>query len=189
MCVMCRVYMKWLLLVVGLLVSSNDLFANTRDLLPYNDIKAAYIYRFLYFIQWDSTDTSTEMDSDTIRISVLGDDPIMESLRPLSNNLYNDRIIVIEQSDDYTELASSDIVYIASDNFSYLDSILPVLMDNHVLTIGDSEWFVEAGGMVSFVIVDTRVRFLFNLDAIHSAGIDISPRLLNLAHRVISSSE
>jgi YfiR/HmsC-like len=53
-----------------------------------------------------------------------------------------------------------------------------------VLTIGESDGFARAGGMVNFVIDAGRVRFDVNQKAAERRGLRLSSRMLRLARRV-----
>jgi hypothetical protein len=50
------------------------------------------------------------------------------------------------------------------------------------------EGFAEAGGVMQFVIEDSRVRFVINLAAAERARLQISAKLLALA-RVVNRAE
>jgi|EndMetStandDraft_5_1072996.scaffolds.fasta_scaffold04382_2 hypothetical protein len=51
-------------------------------------------------------------------------------------------------------------------------------------TIGTSDGFASDGGMVEIVQVDSDLRFDFNLQALHDAGLGVHPGVLKLARRV-----
>jgi hypothetical protein len=51
--------------------------------------------------------------------------------------------------------------------------------------VGESENFVQQGGMIGFFLEDNKVRFEINLDAAERARLKISARLLALAKTVI----
>jgi hypothetical protein len=50
-----------------------------------------------------------------------------------------------------------------------------------ILTVGESETFLRAGGIVNFFMDDGKVRFEINQDAASRAQLRISSRLLRLA--------
>jgi hypothetical protein len=50
-----------------------------------------------------------------------------------------------------------------------------------VLTVGESEGFLERGGMINFVVKGKNVRLEINLVAAEAAGLKISSRLLAIA--------
>jgi hypothetical protein len=54
-----------------------------------------------------------------------------------------------------------------------------------VLTVGETAGFLDAGGMVCFLLEENRVRFAINLDAAEAARLKIGSRLLVLAQSVV----
>lgn len=52
-----------------------------------------------------------------------------------------------------------------------------------MLTVSETDHFLEAGGIINFVHEDGRVRFEINEPAAQRAGLKISPQLLALATR------
>jgi hypothetical protein len=57
-----------------------------------------------------------------------------------------------------------------------------------VLTVGETTRFLEAGGMISFLLQDSKVRFAINVGAAQSARLKIGARLLILAQDVVGRS-
>jgi hypothetical protein len=50
-----------------------------------------------------------------------------------------------------------------------------------VLTVGESDHFLDAGGIIALKVVDRRVRFEVDATNAQKAGLRISAHLLNLA--------
>ena len=50
-----------------------------------------------------------------------------------------------------------------------------------MLTVGETEKFLEAGGMINFVTQGNKIRFQINEAATKKAGLKVSSKLLNLA--------
>ncbi len=50
-----------------------------------------------------------------------------------------------------------------------------------VLTVGESEEFSRAGGMITFVIENDKVRFEIDMDSVDRSGIKVSAQLQKLA--------
>jgi hypothetical protein len=53
------------------------------------------------------------------------------------------------------------------------------------LTVGDTDRFVETGGMINFVKEGKKIRFEINEAAAKRAGLRVSSKLLSLASRTI----
>jgi hypothetical protein len=76
-------------------------------------------------------------------------------------------------------------LFIASSQDRQSRQIIDALRDSSVLTVGESEGFVEKGGIINFVLQDDRVQLQVNHKAATQAGLHISSRLLSVAKRVI----
>jgi hypothetical protein len=63
--------------------------------------------------------------------------------------------------------------------------IIEIVKNSGVLTVADTQGFLEAGGIVNFIIEDNKVRFNINLTGSDSAGLKIRSQLLRLAKKVI----
>jgi hypothetical protein len=50
-----------------------------------------------------------------------------------------------------------------------------------ILTVGETDRFIAAGGMVNFTREASKIRFQINNDAAKTAGLKISSKLLSLA--------
>jgi hypothetical protein len=57
-----------------------------------------------------------------------------------------------------------------------------------VLTVGETAGFLDAGGIIDFLLEDNKLRFEVNLDTAESADLKIGSRLLVLAQRVVGES-
>jgi len=59
--------------------------------------------------------------------------------------------------------------------------ILPSLRGSSVLTVADTEGFLDAGGMIQFLNENDRVRFAISVEATSRAKLKMSSKLLSLA--------
>jgi hypothetical protein len=58
-----------------------------------------------------------------------------------------------------------------------------------VLTVGDDEGFLEAGGILELIRTGNTLQFAVNLPAAKNAGLKFDARLLSLAQRVLTEKE
>jgi hypothetical protein len=59
------------------------------------------------------------------------------------------------------------------------------LEDLPILTVGETEHFIETGGIINFLMEDNKVRFEINDVAAKKSKLKISSQLLRLAKRVV----
>ncbi|MDH3444645.1 MAG: YfiR family protein, partial [Deltaproteobacteria bacterium] len=76
---------------------------------------------------------------------------------------------------------SCQIVFVSVSEESRYAQIIEAMKTLPILTVGEESNFIRAGGMISFVIEDNRIRFEINLSPAEKAGIKISSKLLKLA--------
>jgi dihydroxyacid dehydratase/phosphogluconate dehydratase len=57
--------------------------------------------------------------------------------------------------------------------------------DSNVLTVGETEDFIDFGGIIAFVRENDKILFDINREAAKRAEIEISSRVLRLARKVL----
>jgi len=71
-------------------------------------------------------------------------------------------------------------------NFSRLTELVK---NSAVLTVADTQGFLEAGGIVNFTLKDNKVRFQINLPAAKKAKLQLRSQLLRLATKVLRAEK
>jgi hypothetical protein len=64
-----------------------------------------------------------------------------------------------------------------------LEETIAYVKDYPVLTVGDTEGFAERGVLINFIVVDNKLRFKIQKDAIQTSSLQINEELLSLAIR------
>lgn len=142
------------------------------------EIKAAFIYNLINFTQWPGT--VFESQSAPLRVCVVGRDPFGTTLQEtLAGERIGPRPISLERP--ALQAARQCHVIFVSEGTA--PPRLPT--DAAVLTIGESEMFWRAGGIVNFVVEGGRVRFDVNATAADRKGLRLSANVLRVARRVI----
>ena len=157
-------------------------------------IKAAFLYNFIKFVEWPKDRFSG--DKDPIVIGVVGKDPFGEALDEIANKPAKDRDLVVrrfasvpsEGADpihpELDAIRKCHIVFICPSEKKDFKRLLSALQDTSILTVGDTAGFLEDGGMINFLVEEKKVRFEISLVKMRSARLDISSQLLRLAKRV-----
>jgi hypothetical protein len=151
------------------------------------EVKAAFLFNFTKFVEWpDSTFSGPQAP---IVIGIVGDDPFGDSLiRIVAGQKAQGRAIVIIKYRSSDDLRRSQVLFISASERLRSGEILAKLQDASVLTVSDIDGFAEAGGVMQFVMQESRVRFVVNLDAATQSKLHVSAKLLALA-RVINHNE
>ena len=70
------------------------------------------------------------------------------------------------------------VVYFATDKPTEIKPVLQAFGSAHVLTIGETDGFLDEGGAVNLFLLDGHMAFEVSLGTLSKAGIEISSKLL-----------
>jgi len=156
-------------------------------------VKAAFLYSFINFVDWPE-DKLTE-DNKQIIIGIIGDDPFGNAFEPIKDKQVKGKDVVIKRFKSFNELNKSDekieavtkchLLYICPSEKDELQRIINLVTKYNVLTVGDMKSFLESGGIINFLMEDKKVRFEINNIAAEESELQIRSKLLRLAKRVI----
>jgi hypothetical protein len=154
-------------------------FAQTPPPTEYQ-IKAAFLYNFAKFIKWPpQTFASPE---SPIVIGVLGENVFGGDLeQTIRDKTFNDHPFQFKEFHSVDQATNCQILFISASEQERLPKILSDLHGTSVLTVSEMDHFIEAGGMINFVIEEKRIHFQINNEAAEKAGLTISSKLLSLA--------
>jgi|SRR5208282_3075321 len=147
-------------------------------------VKAAFLFHFAQFVDWPPEafkDAATPLTYCTV-----GEDPFHGALDgSLNGKTIDGRAVRVVHFQKAQEIQGCQILFLGTPEKKFISATLANLKASPVLTVGESENFVQQGGMIGFFLEDSKVRFEINLDAAEHAKLKISARLLSLAKTVI----
>jgi hypothetical protein len=168
-------------LVVSLLLTSPALEARQAKPSEYQ-VEATYLYNFGRFIQWPNR---REVPTNSFLICILGQDPFGPALKEtIANEFIDGKSVVAKQVLTTEEAAGCHVLFISASEERRLTQILASLSNSSVLTVSDLPRFTDRGGMIQFVLDDSRVRFEVNVETATRAGLTMSSELLKLATNI-----
>lgn len=91
----------------------------------------------------------------------------------------------VRHAKQVSEIQGCHVLFIGEDEKGQLASLLANMKGSPILTVGESERFVNQGGIIGFCLEENKIRFEINLDSAEKAQLRISARLLALAKIVI----
>lgn len=145
-------------------------------------LKAVFLLQFAQFVRWPPPTVDEELV-----VGVLGIDPFGQVLEDaLAGERVGGTTVRIERWREVGEVGVCHILFVSASEADRLDDVLVRLGDRPVLTVGDSDGFAEAGGIIGFFIRHDRIRFRINLQRARALDLEISSRLLDLAEIVDS---
>lgn len=166
---------------LGLLLAARPACAQSPAPSEYQ-LKAAFLYNFAKFIEWPPKAFAD--GKAPFIIGVLGDNPFGTDLdQVVAGKTINDHPITIRTNLTALEATNCHILFISSSEKKNWPEIFQSLRGTTVLTVGDTERFIEAGGIINFVPEAGKIRFQINDDTAKAARLKISSKLLSLAVR------
>ncbi|MBW8910371.1 MAG: YfiR family protein [Sphingomonas sp.] len=146
--------------------------------LPTEDaVKASYLYKFAPFVDWPSSAFATA--TAPLFICIAGADPFGEALdEAVRGEKVNGHPIAVRRLGSEQPDGHCHILFAGKGESA--EEMLHAVVHQPVLTVTDRSEGV-GGGMIQFVTVEGRVRFMVDEAAAQGSGIVISSKLLGLA--------
>ncbi len=144
------------------------------------DVKAAYLYNFIKFIDWPPAyiETKKHIVIGVYKNQQFGD--ILEHL--LENKKIKGKMWEIRFLYSIKDVASCDVLFISSENASETINIIKATKNKPILTIGNNiKNFCQYGGIINFTPKGSVKRFEINNEAAKKHKLKISSKLLALA--------
>ena len=139
-------------------------------------VKASYLYKFAPFVQWPPT--AFETPTAPLAICIAGQDPFGPALgEAVRGQHVNGHPIVVRRVENVRPGIACQILFVGGGDTT---EALQAVAHEPVLTVTDHNRG-GAGGMIQFVMVAGRVRFMIDQAAAENSGIGISSKLLGLA--------
>lgn len=146
-------------------------------------VKAAFLFNFARFVEWP--DEAFDNADSMLRLCVLDPDPFGAALRrTIAGKRIDGHALSLQRKNRLADIDECHILFVGTRAPHSLSAVLDALKGRPVLTVGEGVDFVQAGGMIGFVIEQGKVRFQINLPAAEAADLKVSSKLLSVASRV-----
>jgi hypothetical protein len=150
-----------------------------------HELKVAFLFHFAQFVDWPPE--AFKDANSPLTYCTIGGDPFHGALdASLSGKTIGARSFRVLHFKQLQEIGGCQVLFIGAEEKKLLPAILAGIEGNSVLTVGESDHFVQGGGMIGFLLEENKIRFEINLQAAQKAKLRISSRLLALAKSVIS---
>ena len=179
-----------LLLAIVLLGASGSAFAQRDEA----QVKAAYVLNFLRFTEWPA-DAAPAGEGGAHVLALVGTREFADTLRGIAREAekLGQRPVKVRRIDLDADagrvaatLSDSHAVFVQQESAAAARSVLALSENLPVLTIGDAPGFAAAGGMLGLVPQGARIVFDANPRAIQAGRLQVSAKVLKLAHIVDS---
>lgn len=174
---------RLMLVVCAAWVCRGDVFSQARS--QEYQLKAKYLRTIPSFVEWPPS--AANSSRSTFQLCTVGDYPFGVGLaREVRGVSVGGRRIELRWVHKEQELDGCEVIFIGRSEKKRYGKILEGLRGKSVLTVGESEGFLEAGGMVELSFANDRLQLEVNLMAARSANLKVDARLLAMAKRVVT---
>jgi hypothetical protein len=145
-------------------------------------VKAAFLYNFAKFVEWPPGTFANS--NDPIAICVVGQNPFGSKLEDMvQGKKIGDRAFAVRRLADTQQASKCQILLIGTAESKRIRVLLEALK-GAILTVGETDDFTAAGGIIGFKLEGTRVRIQIALETAEHIRLRISSKLLGLAEIV-----
>src|SRR5262249_33841509 len=147
-------------------------------------VKAAFLYKFAAYVDWP--DTPREGASVTpFVIGVMGNDEVYVELeRIVAGRNIGGRPLAARQVKDSDGLKGLQMLFVGRADSGRIASMARAAQSRSILLVTESDRGLEQGGLINFVVSESRVGFEVSLEAAERCGLRVSSRMLGVARRV-----
>ena len=149
-------------------------------------VKAAFIFNFVQFVEWPASAFGGNPKAP-LEIAIVGNDPFNGTLdRVINGKPVNGHPLAVKHFASASEARPCQVMFFAAGSQDQFDAAMQKTGKANILTIGEADGFVDAGGVIHLFADGNHIRFDINRGAAEHAGLHISAKLLKLAKTVVN---
>lgn len=140
-----------------------------------DELKSATLLAFVQNANW-----ADRLAADTpLTVGVMGRSAFIRQLHSsVEGKSVNGHVLRIVELNGAVDPNCCQVLYFATEKPAEIKPVLQSFNSAHVLTIGESDGFLDEGGAVNLFLTDGHMAFEVNLNALGRARVEISSRLL-----------
>lgn len=140
-----------------------------------DELKSATVLAFVQNAHWTG-----RLAADTpLTVGVMGRSAFIRQLHSsVEGKSVNGHQLRIVELNGAVDPNCCQVLYFATEKSAEIKPVLRSFNSAHVLTIGESDGFLDDGGAVNLFLTDGHMAFEVSLNALGKAGVEISSRLL-----------
>jgi hypothetical protein len=143
-------------------------------------LKSVFLYNFCRFIDWPNAAFSSP--NEPLTIGIVGQDPFGALLNEaIAGESYHGRPIRIEHYRNARDIRPCHLLFVSRSEAGETSEILATVAGKSVVTVGETEAFIDKGGMIALTADQNRVRLRINPTTLRRANVDVSSKLLRVA--------
>jgi len=150
-------------------------------------VKAAYLYKFISYIEWPPN-TFNNADAP-LTIGIRGTDEMANELtRLIATHPIDSRPVIVRKLASSDSLAGINILFVGNEHHESYGDILGAAKGLPILTVTEADDGLSHGSMINFVLINGRIRFEAAPKVAKQNNLTISARLLAVAYRIVGDA-
>ncbi len=166
------------LLLVGVLGAPDSGWAQISEA----QAKVAFLLNFARYVEWP--ERAFPARDAPLNVCVIGRDSLGTALAALESRQVQGRPIKVRRGVSLEDFRGCHLVFVSDSEERRLVPTLRALAGHPVLTVGDTDGFIDAGGAIGIVAGEDRLQFEVNRAALDQAQLKAGSQLLKLARNL-----
>jgi hypothetical protein len=152
-----------------------------------SEVQAVFLFNFAQFVDWP-VEAFPDPQAPLV-IGILGKDPFGGFLdETVRGEQVRGRTFRIDRYRRVEDVKDCQILFISRSEDKRLDGILGALKGRPILTVSNGDDFARPGGIIRFILDQSKIRLSVDLEAAQAARLTFSSKLLRSAEIVPASS-
>lgn len=141
------------------------------------DLKAAFLFNLVKFVRWPAPKFQGE--ASPLLIGVRGADAGDRFERLLRNKLIDKRQVIVQPLERIEQVKACHVLFISRAENNGAAEWIEAGKAAAVLTVGETQEFLDQGGMIQFAIESEQLRLEINEQCARQAGLNIMANALS----------
>jgi hypothetical protein len=151
-----------------------------------SEVQAVFLFNFAQFVDWPA-EAFPDPQAPLV-IGILGKDPFGNFLdETVRGEKVRGRAFKVERYRRVEDVKDCHILFISRSEAKRLDGILAALKGRPILTVSNGDDFDRPGGIIRFILDESKIRLSVDLEAAQGARLTFSSKLLRSAEIVPAS--
>lgn len=156
------------------MMASASAFAQDR---PIHEVYSMMVFNFVKYVQWPTDDNSKEFV-----IGVVGNNEIYNTLTTwYGGKAKGPKTYVIKKFNSAAELTDCQVVFIDKTKSNEFDAVNSKVKGKGTLVVTDRSGLGLKGSCINFKMVDEKLRFELNQQAIEASNLKVAGALTSMA--------
>lgn len=145
------------------------------------EIKAAFLYNLGNYLKFPANVLSDRDTEQNFFICILGRDPFQQNIDSAAEDeKIQGHPVQVKRLQRVQEVDGCHLLFISDSERSRLKNLFQTLARRPILTVGDTDDFIEQGGMIKFYNDNNKIRLALDLEKVRAVDIKPSANLLKI---------